>query len=75
MRELRVQSTGAFSRWRQEIRQGLRTPENPTDALYFAAYCDSMGLDRLDDGELTLAAVWFSESARYYLEGVHRRAA
>lgn len=60
-----VVSTGAWDVWRDEVRAGRRTADFPADALYFAAYCDAMGLDRLDDGELHLAAMWFAESERW----------
>jgi len=64
-----VRSTGAWDMWRDELRAGRRTPDEPTDALYFAALCDSVGLDRLDEYRETgvetlirLAAMWFAES-------------
>lgn len=68
-----VVSSGAWDRWRDEVRAGLRTFEAPTDALYFAALCDSLGLDRADEyresGEESLlrrAEVWFTQS-RWWL--------
>ena len=75
MREILVRSTGAWDRWRDEVRAGLRTAEEPTDALYFAAYCDALGLDRMDDDNLIGAAIWFDLSADWLLTGASRAAA
>lgn len=58
-----VRSTGAWDRYREEIRAGRREHCNPPDALCMAAFCDSLGLDALDDNELRIAAMWFGESA------------
>lgn len=72
-----VMSTGAWDRWRDEVRAGLRTADEPMDALYHAAFYDSWGLDRLDDhrdggtdSDLYMADMLFAES-----EGFLRRAA
>lgn len=64
-----VISTGAWDQWRDEVRANLRGPDEPHDALFFAAWCDAEGLDRLDEYRDTgtetlirLAAMWFEES-------------
>lgn len=64
-----VMSTGAWDRWRDEVRAGKRTDREPMDKLFHAAWCDAQGLDRLDEYRdtgaetfLRLAAMWFSES-------------
>lgn len=69
MRPYVVASTGAWDRWRDEVRANLRGPDEPCDALFFAAMCDANGLDRLDEYRETesetlirLAAMWFEES-------------
>lgn len=68
-------SSGAWDRWRDEVRAKLRTTDEPMDALFHAAWYDSMGLDALDDYRATgsesalySAAMFFEES-----EGFLRR--
>lgn len=65
-------ATGAFDRFRDEVRAGLRQPHEPMDALYHAAACDGLGLERLfeyrktsEEGLLYCASMWFEESERY----------
>lgn len=69
MNRVVVMSTGAWDRWRDECRAKLRTPDEPMDALFHAAWYDSMGLDRLDDyraegfeSDLYAAEMFFAES-------------
>jgi hypothetical protein len=62
-----VRSTGAWDRYRDEIRAGRRQHCNPPDALCLAAHADSMGLDALDDGLLELARMHFEDSATILL--------
>lgn len=64
-----LRSTGAWDRFRDEVRAGLRTVELPTDALHAAAWCDCYGLERLEDyrnggteSDLHMAAMFFEES-------------
>jgi hypothetical protein len=63
MNRIVVMSTGAWDRWRDEVRAKARTADAPMDALYHAAWYDSMGLDALDDYRATQ-----SESALYMAE-------
>jgi len=67
-----VRSTGAWNRWRDEVRAGLRDPREP-DALFRAAAFDANGLDRMDEGDFRLAAVWFEASAEQLLTAASRR--
>jgi hypothetical protein len=69
MTRIVVVSPGAWDQWRDEVRAKLRGPDEPHDALFFAAMCDANGLDRLDEYRDTgtetlirLAAMWFEES-------------
>lgn len=75
MTQYLVRSTGAWDRFRDDVRTGLRTTDEPMDALYHAAWCDAWGLERLSQGELHLAAMWFEESASYLLRSVAQEAA
>lgn len=75
MRQYIVRSTGAWDRYRDEIRAGLRKHCEPLDALCLSALSDANGLDCLDDGNLLGAMIWFEESAWYLLEWPKRRAA
>lgn len=70
-----VRSTSAWDRYRDECRQGRRKHCEPVDALCMAAYCDACGLDRLDQGELSLADMWFRESAAILLNHASQAAA
>lgn len=70
-----VRSTGAWDRFRDEVRAGRRTKDEPIDALWSAAWCDAWGLERLAQGELHLAAAWFDESATILLNAVETKAA
>lgn len=67
MSRIVVRSTGAFDRWRDEVRAGIRTTDEPVDALFRAALCDANGLDALDDGMPELAQMLFEESATILL--------
>jgi hypothetical protein len=58
-----VMCTGAWDLWRDEVRAKTRTVDEPMDALFHAAWHDSMGLDALDDYRATE-----SESALYMAE-------
>ena len=67
-----VMATGAWDRWRDEVRAGKRTATEPMDKLFHAAWCDANGLDSLDEYRETgiethirLAAMWFHESDEY----------
>lgn len=64
-----VMSTGAWDKWRDEVRAGKRTATEPMDKLWHAMWCDANGLDRLDEYRdtgtetyLYLASMWFEES-------------
>lgn len=53
---------GAWTLWQHEVIAGLRTIDEPMDALYHAAFCESKGLDALDEGRPGAAAMWFTEA-------------
>lgn len=67
-----VMATGAWDLWRDEVRDNLRSADEPMDALFHAAWYDSMGLDALDDHRATdsesalyMAEMFFEESERW----------
>jgi len=55
-------ATGAWDRFRAEVRQGRRGRWEPRDQLFEAAYYDALGLDAYEDRLYALAALWFAES-------------
>lgn len=77
-----VMSTGAWDAWRDEVRAKVRTIDGPMDALFHAAWYDSMGLDALDDHRVTgsesalySAAMFFEESQGFLLRAAKEKAA